>query len=384
MNRFPPRLSILGGQAEVLSEGELLLTQKSHSPSDSHSTVCDPVMLEIFNRHFAGIAEQMGITLRNTSSSVNVKERLDFSCAIFTASGDLVVNAPHIPVHLGAMSETVKCVLEDHSDLATGDVIITNDPYRGGSHLPDVTVVTPVHDSADGRLRFLVASRAHHAEIGGVTPGSMPPFSESLAEEGVYIRSFKLVHAGRSQLDKLSQLLTNAPYPTRDVESNLADVRAQIAANQQGVRDLQRLVDRFSWPVVNAYMNHIQAAAETKLRHALADLPDGKYEFEDYLDNGARIHTRITVNNDQACIDFRDSAPSTRDNLNANRAIVSAATMYCLRCLINENIPLNQGVLNPIELIVEPGILTQRQEHPPKTARRSPEAMLKPHSELSM
>ena len=358
-----------GWEAEVLSQRELVIRQQTQTQADSYSTDCDPIMLEIFNRHFAGIAEQMGITLRNTSSSVNVKERLDFSCAIFTDSGDLVVNAPHIPVHLGAMSETVKCVLEDHPDLSPGDVMITNDPYRGGSHLPDVTVVTPVHDSTDGQLRFLVASRAHHAEIGGITPGSMPPFSHSLAEEGVCIRSFKLIDAGQSRLEELAEQLTSATYPTRDLESNLADIRAQIAANQQGVRDLQQLIGRFSWPVVHAYMQHIQIAAETKLRHALKAIPNGEYEFADHLDNGAPIHVKIIVNNDQARIDFRGSAPSTRDNLNANLAIVSAATMYCLRCLINEDIPLNQGVLNPIELIVEPGILNPQAG---ATAKDSP------------
>ena len=343
--------------ADVLSGGELLFTDQATRKNDHHSTESDPVLLEIFNRNFAGIAEQMGITLRNTSSSVNVKERLDFSCAIFTSDGDLVVNAPHIPVHLGAMSETVRCVLEDHPELAPGDVIITNDPYRGGSHLPDVTVITPIHDDHDGQLRFLVASRAHHAEIGGITPGSMPPFSHTLAEEGVLLESFKLVDGGESRFDELESRLKTAPYPSRNVAANLADIRAQVAANHQGVGDLQGLIERYTWPVVAAYMKHIQGAAETKVRSALLQLDDGDFEFEDHLDNGAVIRVRISIEGDTAKIDFRDSAAQTDDNLNANRAIVAAATMYCLRCLINEDIPLNQGVMSPVELIVEPGIL---------------------------
>ena len=239
-----------GWELEVLTQGELLLTDVAGATEDTVSTPSNPIALEIFNRHFESIAQQMGITLRNTSSSVNVKERLDFSCAIFTAAGDLVVNAPHIPVHLGAMSQTVRRVLQDHPNLSLGDVIVTNDPYRGGSHLPDLTVVTPVHDPRDGLLRFLVASRAHHAELGGITPGSMPPFSRNLAEEGVLIRSFKLIRAGQSRFDQLRKILAEAPYPSRDVATNLADIAAQLAANRQGVRDLHRLIERFGWPVV--------------------------------------------------------------------------------------------------------------------------------------
>ncbi len=246
-----------GWQAEVLSGGELLLTNALSESGNAHQpealaraelsdAAADPVLLEIFNNQFAGIAEQMGITLRNTATSVNVKERLDFSCAMFTASGELVVNAPHIPVHLGAMGETVRCILADNPAIEPGDVFVTNDPYRGGSHLPDVTVVTPVYESpaeaaAAGRplrLRFFTASRAHHAEIGGIVPGSMPPFSKNLAEEGVLIRNFKLVAAGRPRFDELAELLSANPFPTRAVADNLADVAAQVAANRQGAMQL--------------------------------------------------------------------------------------------------------------------------------------------------
>jgi 5-oxoprolinase (ATP-hydrolysing) len=342
------------------------LSQNAGAPDDA-----DPVLLEIFNNHFAAVAQQMGVTLRNTASSVNVKERLDFSCAVFTPGGDLVVNAPHIPVHLGAMSDTVKQIIADNPSIAPGDVFVTNDPYRGGSHLPDVTVVTPVHSVA-GSLReseengsrsepttllFFTASRAHHAEIGGVAPGSMPPFSKNLAEEGVLIRNFKVIDSGRSRLEELGGLLASGPYPSRAVEDNLADIAAQIAANQQGVRDLAAMTQRYSFPVVEAYMKHIQAAAERKMRAALAAMPSGRREFVDYLDDGSPIRVAITLHGDSATIDFTGTGPVLSGNLNANRSIVTAAVMYCFRCLIAEDIPLNQGVLAPIELILPESFL---------------------------
>ena len=307
----------------------------------------------------------MGITLRNTSSSVNVKERLDFSCALFTPGGDLVVNAPHIPVHLGAMSETVRHVIADNPDLQPGDVVVTNDPYRGGSHLPDVTVVTPVHNDG-GRLLFFTASRAHHAEIGGISPGSMPPFSRNLAEEGVLIRNFKVVQAGMSHLESLRKLLLAGEYPTRSVEDNLADVTAQIAANEQGSRDLLSLIERYTLPVVQAYMRHIQDAAERKMRLALSRVPDGCHKFSDHLDDGSPVTVAISVNGDAAIIDFSGTGPVLPGNLNANRAIVTAAVMYCLRLLIDEDIPLNQGVLAPVEIVLPECLL-----NPP--AREAPD-----------
>ncbi|MDA1053327.1 MAG: hydantoinase B/oxoprolinase family protein [Planctomycetota bacterium] len=380
-----------GWQAEVFSRGELLLrevrdeelgrggdgetrrrNEMTSSPplplslSPPLPATPSPILLEIFNNHFAGIAEQMGITLRNTSCSVNVKERLDFSCALFTASGDLVVNAPHIPVHLGAMGETVQRVIADNPDLRPGDVIVTNDPYRGGSHLPDVTVVTPVHDDETGELRFFTASRAHHAEIGGITPGSMPPFSKNLAEEGVLIRNFKLVDAGRSRVAALRDLLLAGPFPTRNVKDNLADISAQVAANRQGARDLLRLIDRYSWPVVAAYMQHIQQAAEQKTRNALSRFPDGRYPFTDHLDDGSPIAVTITVRGDAATIDFTGTGPVLPGNLNANRAIVTAAVLYCLRCLIDEDIPLNQGVLAPVEIVLPSCLLNPPEGSSPE------------------
>lgn len=354
-----------GWQAEVLAGGELLLTDAAVGTREQVSTAVDPVMLEVFNHQFAGIAEQMGITLRNTSSSVNVKERLDFSCAVFTAAGELVVNAPHIPVHLGAMGQTVRQLLVDNPALQPGDVLATNDPYRGGSHLPDVTVVTPVHDRASGRLIFFTASRAHHAEIGGIRPGSMPPFSRRLAEEGVLIRNFKLVDRGVSRFDEFAALLASGPYPSRSVADNLADAAAQVAANQQGARDLGQMVERYGLEVVLAYMGHIQRAAEQKVRHSLARLPQGRHTFCDHLDDGSPICVAIDLQRDKAVIDFTGTGPVLAGNLNANRAIVTAAVMYVLRALIDEDIPLNEGVLAPVEIVLPECLLNPPDEGDP-------------------
>ncbi|MFM7846290.1 MAG: hydantoinase B/oxoprolinase family protein, partial [Planctomycetota bacterium] len=329
----------------------------------------DPTLLELFNNQFAAIAEQMGITLRQTSSSVNVKERLDFSCALFTATGDLVVNAPHIPVHLGAMSATVKAILAANSQIVPGDVFVTNDPYAGGSHLPDVTVITPVHDRKSGELRFFTASRAHHAEIGGQTPGSMPPFSRILSEEGVLIRNFKLVDAGASRFDELRTVLATGEYPSRNPDENLADLAAQVAANQQGRRNLEELVERQGWPLVSSYMQHIQTAAERAMRATLALLPSGTRQFRDYLDDGSPIQVAVTITGDSATIDFTGTGPVLTTNLNANSAITQAAVLYVLRCLIGRDVPLNQGLLAPIRLVL-PTCLLNPQAGP--TAATSP------------
>jgi 5-oxoprolinase (ATP-hydrolysing) len=362
-----------GWRGGVLPGGELLLTDDAGAARATSASIdADPIQLELFNGRLTAIATQMGITLRNTAGSVNVKERLDFSCAIFTAGGDLVVNAPHIPVHLGAMSQTVKQVLADNPDMRPGDVYVTNDPYRGGSHLPDVTVVTPVFDrgmEGPSYLQFFVASRAHHAEIGGITPGSMPPFSQNLAEEGVLLKNFKLVDAGRLRLDELRQALVAGPYPSRAVEDNLADITAQMAANHQGVRDLSAFVAEQSWPIVEAYMRHIQDAAERKMRAALAKLPPGRREFVDHLDDGTPIAAAVTIAGERAIIDFTGTGPVMAGNFNANRAIVSAAVMYCLRLLVGEEIPLNQGLLKPVEIVLPECLLNPpRRERPEECA----------------
>ncbi len=340
-----------GFAAAVDADGVLILEDVAGRTRERLGLDADPIQLEIFNNLFASIAEQMGVTLQQTSFSTNVKERLDFSCAIFSPHGELVVNAPHIPVHLGAMSETVKCVLADNPDLAPGDVVVTNDPYRGGSHLPDVTVVTPVFDSR-GELIFLTASRAHHAEIGGIVPGSMPPFSKSLAEEGILIRNFRLVQRGEPREAELRELLSSGAYPSRSVETNLIDISAQVAANRLGVALLLELTERYSLPVVQAYMQHIQRAASAKLRLALGKRDDGEFRFVDHLDDGSPIAVCITIAGESATIDFTGTGPVLKSNLNANRAITQAAVLYALRCLIAEDIPLNGGVLEPVTLVL--------------------------------
>jgi 5-oxoprolinase (ATP-hydrolysing) len=352
-------------RAEVLSQGELLLEQAAEDRSpevvEHRTNTADPILLEIFNHRFAGIADQMGLTLRNTASSVNVKERLDFSCAIFTSVGDLVVNAPHIPVHLGAMSETVRRVLADNPALEPGDVVVTNDPYHGGSHLPDVTVVTPIHDRL-GQLLFFAASRAHHAEIGGMAPGSMPPDSQNLAEEGVVIRNFQLFTAGEAHWTELGELLSTGPYPSRDVATNLADIAAQVAANRRGARDLDELVERYTWPVVSAYMQHIQRAAAEKVGQALARFAPGTRRFVDHLDDGSPIAVTVELADERAIFDFAGTGPVLPGNLNANRAITTSAVMYVLRALVDEDIPLNQGMLSPVEIRL-PECLLNPPEH---------------------
>jgi 5-oxoprolinase (ATP-hydrolysing) len=367
-----------GWTAEVLSGGELLLSTIAGpriGPAIADTTDGpDPVFLEVFNNRVAGIAAQMGVTLRNTASSVNVKERLDFSCAIFTADGRLVANAPHVPVHLGAMEETVRHVIAGNPDIELGDVYCTNDPYAGGSHLPDITVVTPVHD-ATGRLLFFTANRAHHAEIGGISPGSMPPRSANLSEEGVLIRNLRLVAAGQSRFEELRKLLSEAPYPSRSVEANLADVEAQVAANRQGAIDLLAMVERYTEPVVIAFMNHVQDAAELKVRQALARLPVGTHSFTDYLETADGVSVPIAVQftihdasqRIAATIDFTGTGPVVAGNLNANRAIVTAAVNYVLRLLVAEDIPLNHGVLRPIEIVLPECLLNPLPGATPET-----------------
>jgi 5-oxoprolinase (ATP-hydrolysing) len=374
-------------EAEILTRGELLLTTNRNTEDTTEKTgdaklqiphsalpgSADPIFLEIFNNQLAAIADQMGVTLRNTASSVNIKERLDFSCALFTADGRLVANAPHVPVHLGAMEETVRRVIADNPVLRPGDVIATNDPYAGGSHLPDITVVTPVHNAA-GKPLFFAANRAHHAEIGGITPGSMPPLSKSLADEGVLIQNFRLVATGDSRFDDLRSLLASGPHPSRDIETNLADVAAQVAANRQGASHLLVLVDRFSEPVVERYMEFVQDAAERKVRQALARLPSGTHRFVDYLETADRLSVPIAVSftvhesghDPAASIDFTGTGPTIDGNLNANQAIVTAAVIYVLRLLVDEDIPLNHGVLRPIEIVLPECLLNPRPSNSPE------------------
>jgi 5-oxoprolinase (ATP-hydrolysing) len=355
-----------GWEARVTPEGNLELRDvegEERCVETAASDEADPVRLELFHNAFASIATRMGTALQRTALSVNVKERLDFSCAIFTPEGELVVNAPHIPVHLGAMAECVKRLRRDLAGLAPGDVVVTNDPYRGGSHIPDVTVVTPVFDGAKPEPIFFTASRAHHAEIGGIRPGSMPPDSTTLAEEGVLLRGFKVVDAGRPRFDELEALLRAPPWPSRAPKDNLADVAAQIAANQTGADELRAMVRRHGLGTVHANMRRIQRAAGEKTRALLRLRGAGVSRFEDAMDDGSRIVVSVEIRGDgSATIDFGGTSPVVAGNLNANRAIVSSAVLYCLRCLMGEDVPLNGGVLAPVEIRVPEGCLLNPPE----------------------
>ncbi|TCH97495.1 5-oxoprolinase [Roseococcus sp. SYP-B2431] len=315
----------------------------------------DPVMLELFNSLFMSIAEQTGTVLQNTSLSVNIKERLDFSCAIFDATGQLVANAPHVPVHLGAMGESVRTVIRSRgATLRPGDVVALNNPYNGGTHLPDVTVITPVFDEAGREILFFVGSRGHHADIGGLTPGSTPPGSATLEEEGVVIDDFLLVDAGHFREAEFRALLASARYPARSPDVNLADVKAQVASNEMGVQELRRAVREFGLGVVRAYMGHVMDNAEESVRRVLSTLKDGR--FETVTDDGTPLVVEVRVDraNRRAVIDFTGTGPERPDNFNAPAAVCRAVVLYCFRSLVGEDIPLNDGCLKPLEIIVPP------------------------------
>ncbi len=339
---------------------ELETTNQSQDIYQQELIKPDPVRLEIFNNLFRSIAEQMGTTLQNTSYSVNIKERLDFSCAIFDCEGNLVANAPHIPVHLGSMSDSVQSLINAQiNNLQPGDVYILNNPYNGGTHLPDITVITPVF-SASHPL-FYVASRGHHADIGGITPGSMPPNSTRIDDEGILIDNFKLVKQGKFQEQELIKLLTSGQYPARNIEQNIADLKAQIAANEQGVQELQRMIGNYGLEIINAYMQHVQDNAEECVRRVIDVLTDGSFALE--LDTGEKIQVEITIDRHHrsAKIDFTGTSSQTHSNLNAPKAVCKAAVLYVFRTLVADNIPLNQGCLKPLEIIIPEGSLLNPQ-----------------------
>ncbi|WP_020203690.1 hydantoinase B/oxoprolinase family protein [Cupriavidus sp. WS] len=346
-----------GWQAELTARDHLVLTRAVPRPQRrAVGTDADPVMLEVFNNLFMSIAEQMGQRLQNTAYSVNIKERLDFSCAIFDAAGNLIANAPHMPVHLGSMGESIKTVIARNAGgMADGDVYVLNHPYNGGTHLPDVTVITPVFDQAGREILFYVGSRGHHADIGGITPGSMPPDSTVVEEEGVLIDNFPLVKAGVLDDAGMRALLAGGRYPARNVDQNMADLRAQVAANAKGVEELRRMVAQFGLPVVRAYMGHVQDNAEEAVRRVITALRDGAYDYP--LDNGARIRVRVTVDREQreAVVDFTGTSAQLPNNFNAPRAVCMAAVLYVFRTLVDEDIPLNAGCLKPIKVIVPEG-----------------------------
>ena len=346
-----------GWAAQVNARNHLILQRCEPRPAiEAIGTRADPVMLEVFGNLFMSIAEQMGITLANTAHSVNIKERLDFSCALFDREGNLVANAPHVPVHLGSMGESVKAIIDDNQGrMQPRDVYMQNAPYNGGTHLPDVTVVTPCWDAEGREILFYVGSRGHHADIGGRTPGSSPPDSSRIEEEGIVIDNWLLVARGIFREEATRALLLSGPYPCRKVEQNLADLTAQIAANATGVRELRRMVDHFGLATVQAYMRHVQDNAEESVRRVLAVLHDGAFTYP--LDDGSRIQVRIAVDRAarQAVIDFTGTSKQHPGNRNAPRAVCRAAVLYVFRTLINDDIPLNQGCLQPLKIIIPEG-----------------------------
>ena len=366
-----------GWRATLTTTGHLLVERLVAARDETDAgTEVDPVLLEIFNNLFMSIAEQMGTRLEATAQSVNIRERLDFSCALFDPNGNLVANAPHIPVHLGSMGTSVKEVIRRRAGrMKPGDVYAVNDPYHGGTHLPDITVITPVFDtapaearaddtepvgargshSARGDILFYVASRGHHAEIGGITPGSMPATSREVHEEGVLFDNWLLVQNGRFRETETRRLLTEAPYPSRNPDTNLADLRAQIAANAKGDDEVRKMIDHFGLDVVQSYMRHVQDNAEEAVRRVIDTLTDGEYRYE--MDSGAGIAVKITVDREAraATIDFTGTSPQLGTNFNAPSSVATAAVLYVFRTLVADDIPLNDGCLRPLQLVIPDG-----------------------------
>ncbi|MBP2299473.1 5-oxoprolinase (ATP-hydrolyzing) [Azospirillum picis] len=349
-----------GWMAEVTRRNHLVLTRLEPAPQRTAIGIkgaakVDPVMLEVFNNLFMSIAERMGVTLEKTARSVNIKERLDFSCALFDREGGLIANAPHMPVHLGSMGESVRAVIGRRGGaFVPGESFALNDPYHGGTHLPDITVVSPVFDEAGGELLFFVASRGHHADVGGITPGSMPPDSTTIADEGVLFDCVPLIEEGRFREEGLLDLLRSGPHPARNPAQNIGDLKAQVAANEQGTRDLHRAVRLHGLPTVTAYMRHVQDNAEEQVRRAIGVLKDG--DFAVTLDNGAEIRLRVSIDRDarSARVDFTGTSAQLANNFNAPSAVCRAAVLYVFRCLVDDEIPMNEGCLRPIEIVIPP------------------------------
>jgi 5-oxoprolinase (ATP-hydrolysing) len=343
-----------GWQAEITAKNHLVLARISPlERRHAIGTNADPVMLEIFNNLFMSIAEQMGVALQNTAYSVNIKERLDFSCAIFAADSSLVANAPHMPVHLGSMDRAVETIIRENTgSIAPGDVYAINAPYNGGTHLPDITVCTPVFDEDNQDILFWVASRGHHADVGGISPGSMSPNATTIEEEGVYLDNFKLVHRGRFCEQEILAALTGAKYPARNPLQNINDIKAQIAANEKGVHELRKMVAQFSLPVVKAYMQHVQDNAAESVRRVLDRLHDSEFSYE--MDQGTVIKVRITVDKAkrEATVDFTGTSPQQPTNFNAPEPVARAAVLYVFRVMVDDDIPMNAGCLRPINIII--------------------------------
>ncbi len=351
-----------GWQASVTAKNHLLLRRTEVKQRNAAiGTKADPILLEVFNNLFMSIAEQMGVTLQNTAYSVNIKERLDFSCAVFDRNAALVANAPHMPVHLGSMDRSVETIIRLNSgDIHPGDVFALNAPYNGGTHLPDITVVTPVFEEKtdDPKILFWVASRGHHADVGGAAPGSMTPRATTVDEEGVLIDNFRLVERGRFREAELKALLTNHPLPVRNFRQNLADLKAQIAANEKGVAELRKMVAHFGLDVVEAYMGHVQDNAAESVRRVLERLPDDcAYEYR--TDTGQVIKVRLTVDRARraAKVDFTGTSPVMNNNFNAPEPVARAAVLYVFRVMVESPIPMNAGCLKPIEIVIPEGCM---------------------------
>ncbi len=345
-----------GWRAEVTTKNHLLLTRMMPlARGYAVGTAADPVMLEVFNNLFMSIAEQMGVSLQNTAYSVNIKERLDFSCAVFAHDGSLVANAPHMPVHLGSMDRAVETIIRENAGrIQPGDVYAINAPYNGGTHLPDITVCTPVFDDAELEILFWVASRGHHADVGGISPGSMSPDAKTIEEEGVYIDNFKVVDRGHFRETELYALLTGAKYPARNALQNVNDLKAQIAANEKGVQELRKMTGHFTLPVVKAYMQHVQDNAAESVRRVIDRLHDSEFAYE--MDQGTVIRVKITVDKEkrEATVDFTSTSPQQPTNFNAPEPVTRAAVLYVFRVMVDDDIPMNAGCLRPINIVIPP------------------------------
>ncbi len=361
-----PHTAILvepGWRARITGHDHVLLTRVTPRPKRvALGTEADPVLLEVFNNLYMSIAEQMGAVLENTAASVTIKERLDFSCAVFDAQGDLIANAPHMPVHLGSMGASVKAVVAQNPGMRPGDVFVLNAPYNGGTHLPDITVVAPVWNDAGDRVLFFTAARGHHTDVGGLTPGSMPPDSRTIHDEGAYIDNWTLVSGGRFRETETRELLLSAKYPARAPEINLADLRAQVASCAKGAEELRKMVAQFGLDVVEAYMGHVQDNAEESVRRAIEALSDAEivYPMDDDIDGTKReIRVRVTVDRAarSARIDFTGTTAQLATNYNAPEPVTRAAVLYVFRCLVDDAIPMNEGVMKPLEVVLPKGTM---------------------------
>jgi len=343
-----------GWQAELTAKNHLMLARTVPlARGHAIGTDADPVMLEVFNNLFMSIAEQMGVSLQNTAYSVNIKERLDFSCAVFAHDSTLVANAPHMPVHLGSMDRAVETIIRENAGrIQPGDVYVINAPYNGGTHLPDITVCTPVFDDAERDILFWVASRGHHADVGGISPGSMSPNATTIEEEGVYIDNFKVVDRGHFREDALYALLNGAKYPVRNALQNVNDLKAQIAANEKGVQELRKMTAHFTLPVVKAYMQHVQDNAAESVRRVIDRLHDSEFSYE--MDQGTVVRVKITVDKGkrEATVDFTGTSPQQATNFNAPEPVTRAAVLYVFRVMVDDDIPMNAGCLRPINIII--------------------------------